>query len=485
MNYLCIDVGTTGIKCGVFSEQGEMLYYCYIEQGFKEIDGESYVNIDGITFIIENWLNSIGSRYEIASVSVSGIGESFVILDKNDKILFYPMLYTDTRGKTQAQKIENSVGASEYFKITGVMPHYMYSLSKILYIKENYPEIYEKADKIMLVGDYICYILTGKRFIDFSLAARTGAFDIKKQCFSDRILDKFGIDAALFSLPARAGTIVGDLKKEFGLNGAKLVLGAHDQVCACIGAGVISAGNASDGMGTVECITAIFDKIPTDCKMGYQGYPVVPFPIDGLFCTYLLNFSCGSTVNWFKDNIMHGFSDNEKDFFSYMENKQSGEPSKVIVLPYFGGACTPYSDANAKGMILNLTTATKDYEIYSALTEGLAFEMKFNTETVNEYGIRIKSLVASGGCSKSDKWMQKKADIQGVPVKILYSSEGGLIGLAMLSAVALKKCKNIEEAKEVFVRYKKEFLPDTQKSACYNSKYEKYKNLYKKLKEFM
>lgn len=485
MNYLCVDVGTTGIKCGVFSAKGDLLCSYYAEQGFKEIGGENYVNIDGITFIIKNWLKSIGSKFEIASVCVSSIGESFVVLNKNDEILFYPMLYTDTRGKTQAQKIGNSFGASEYFKITGVMPHYMYSFSKILFIKENYPEIYEKSDKIMLVGDYIGYLLTGKRVIDYSLAARTGAFDINKQCFSNRILDKFGINANLFSLPKRAGTIVGDVKEEFGLNGAKLVLGSHDQVCACIGAGVISAGNASNGMGTVECITAIFDKIPTDCQMGYQGYTIVPFPIDGLFCSYLINFSCGSTINWFKDNIMHGFSDNETDFFTYMENKMSNEPSEVIVLPYFGGACTPYSDGNAKGTILNLTTATKDSEIYSAITEGLAFEMKFNTETVNKYGIRIKSLVASGGCSKSYKWMQKKADIQGVPVRILYSSEGGLLGLAMLSAVALKKCKNLEEAKAVFVRYKKEFLPNAQKSAYYKSKYEKYKNLYTKLKEFM
>ena len=480
MNYLSIDVGTTGCKCQLFSESGEILKYLFTEYDFKVIQGENYIDVVAIESHLRRMVKEISAEHEISSVCISSLGEAFVLLDKDDEILFYPMLYTDQRGVIEAEQIKAAVGEEKAFKITGVIPHSMYSLSKLLYIKNNYPEIYAKADKVMLVSDYIGYLLTGKRVIDYALASRTGALDVEKKEFSREVLDAVGISAELFSTPMCAGSIVGKIKDEWGID-ATLVLGSHDQVCAALGAGILQAGEAVDGMGTVECITTLFDKKSDDVALGRHGYCCVPYAIDGIYCTYILNFSCGSTVNWLRKKIMHGYSGAEADFFAYIEKNMSDKPTGILTLPYFGGASTPYQDSDAKGVIINLTTETSDSDLYRSIMEGMAMEMRFNAEVVKPYGIEIKKLVATGGGANSKKWVAIKSDIQNLPIKLLRSSEGGLCGCAMLQATAMGTAENLYAARDVFVQYADEFLPEHYDE--YTEQYEKYKKIYKLIKE--
>ena len=480
MNYLSIDVGTTGCKCQLFSEKGEILKYLFTEYDFKVIDGMNYVDVVEIESHLRQMIKEISSECEISSVCISSLGEAFVLLDENDEILFYPMLYTDPRGEAEAEMVKKIVGEEKAFKITGVIPHSMYSLPKLLYIKNNYPEIFAKAKKAMLVCDYIGYLLTGKRVIDYALASRTGAFDVEKKDFSREVLGAVGIDPELFSTPMCAGTIVGKVKNEWGID-AMLVLGSHDQVCAALGAGVLQGGDAVDGMGTVECITTLFDKNTTDVTLGRYGYCCVPYAIDGLYCTYIVNFSCGSTVNWLRKRIMHNYTGDENNFFTYIEKNMTDKPTGILVLPYFGGASTPYQDNDAKGAIINLTTETSDSDLYRAVMEGTAMEMRFNAEVVKPYGIEIKKLVATGGGANSKKWVGIKADIQNLPIKVFRSSEGGLCGCAMLQATAMGQAKSLYDARDIFVQYTDEFLPENHDG--YAEQYDKYKKIYKIVKE--
>lgn len=483
MNYLSIDIGTTRCKCQLFDSDGNILEYLYQDYGFKQIEGENYVDINAVWDCVQSMIFKIAKKWQINSVCISSLGESFVLLDENDRVLFYPMLYTDRRGEDEANEIVRVIGEEKAFLITGVLPHSMYSLSKLLYIKNNYPNLFSKAKKVMLVCDYIGYKLSGERVIDYGLASRTGAFDVEKLQFSSQMLNTFGISEKLFSTPKKAGSVVGEIQLPF-LKGAKLILGSHDQICASIGAGILQTGDAVDGMGTVECITTLFDKKPTNVQMGKQGYPCVPYPVDGLYCTYILNFSCGSTVSWLKNKIMHDYAGEEKDFFTYIEKDMKEEPTNLLALPYFGGASTPYQDLTAKGAFIGVTTQTSDAQLYQALMEGTAMEMRLNTETLSDYSVKVKNLVATGGGANSYKWLQIKSNIQNVPIKTLRSSEGGLCGCAMLQAVAMNDCKDLFKAREKFVKYKKEFIPNGKVHNTYESQYGKYKKLYKTLKEF-
>lgn len=488
MNFLCIDVGTTGCKCQLFSHDGSILEYVFKEYDLKRIDGCNYVDVDGIWEHTFNMIRQVAKNYTVDSISISSFGESFVLLDKDDNVLCYPMLYTDPRGEDEAFEMIRCFGEEKCYQITGVIPHSMYSISKILWMKKHYPRLYEKADKVMLICDYLGYLLTGQRVIDYSLAARTGAFDVKKLQFSKEILNALDVDERLFSTAKRVGSIVGnilpEIKKALHIqNEPKLILGSHDQICTALGAGVLSVGDAVDGLGTVECITALFDGKEADVEMGRQGYPCVPYAIDGLYCTYILNYSSGSIINWMRKKIMHGYKGEENSFFEYIEKNITSAPSGILSLPYFSGAATPYQDSSAKGAIVNLTTETTDFMMYQSLLEGTAMEMRLNAEVVGRYALNIKNAVVTGGGANSDKWLQIKANIQNIPLKTLRSSEGGLCGLAMLSAVAMGTAETLVHAREIFVQYDEEYIPDAAAHQAYATQYEKYKKLYKTIKE--
>ncbi len=485
MNFLSIDIGTTGCKCQLFDEKGEILKYVFKEYDLKKLDGETYVDVEKIVENLKALIKEVTNEFLVNSIAISTIGESFVLLDEKDNILFLPMLYTDPRGEKEAKEFKKLVGSERIFEISGTMPQSLFSIYKLLWIKNN-TDVFEKAKKIMLMCDYLGYILTGKAVIDYSLASRTGVFDVEKKVFSKELLKKADISPEMFSTPALAGTVVGELlpeiKKELNIsNDCKLVLGSHDQICTSLGAGVLSKGDAVDGLGTVECITTLFDTKTSDVKMGEMGYPLVPYAIDGMYCTYMLNYSCGSLVNWIRKTIMHNYKGEEENFFSYIEKDMKKDPTGILLLPYFGGASTPYQNINAKGAIVGLRTENSDSDLYKSAFEGTAMEMRVNQDAVKPFGIEIKELTATGGGANSEKWLQIKSDIQNVPIKSLRSGEGGLCGCAMLQAVALNVCKDLFEARDIFVQYKNSFVPENH--GAYEEQYEKYKKLYFVVKE--
>lgn len=488
MYFAGLDVGTTCCKCQLIDTQGNIVAYQLKEYDFKRIDGQNYIDIDVIWQNIKSMLTAVSIEGDIKTITVSSLGESFVALDKHDNILFYPMLYTDNRGEEQSQFIKENFSVQRLFEITGTTPSSMYSLYKLLWLKNNYPQIFSKIDKILLIGDFINYKLSGNRVIDYSLASRTGLFDISKKVFSDELLKELGLSANSFSKPVLAGTIIGKvlpkIADELKINSDCIVVaGAHDQVCSAIGAGVTTAGMCVDGMGTVECITAVTNKHIKNLQMGLEGYTCTPYAAEGCYCSYLFNYTCGALVNWFKKTLLQGFVPDDENFFSYHESRMSSEPTGLICLPYFSGAATPYQDINAKGAIINLQISTTPSDIYKAIMEGTSYEMRLNLENMQKYGMSIKNLIATGGGSNSNKWLQIKADILGVNVLPLINSEAGICGSAMLGAVAVGYFKNLDEAKETFVKYKEVIKPNPIMMAKYDKIFNKYKKTYQLIKE--
>lgn len=489
MNFLSLDVGTTCCKCQLFSEHGEILAYKSEEYALLEKNGEKYVDIEGVFARVKEMMRFAAEKGGFSSVCISSFGESFVLLDKNDDILFLPMLYTDPRGEEEAKEILASFGAEELYARVGVLPQSMFSLSKLLWIKKHAAERYARADKVLLICDYLGYLLTGERVIDYGLATRTGAFNVTDLCFDKKVLGAFDVPVSFFSKPMPTGSVVGkvrgELLSECGISQeVTLVLGSHDQICSALGAGAVSAGDAVDGLGTVECITPVFERIDADVQMGLQGYPLVPYAVKGLYCTYMFNYSSGLLVNWFKNRILHGYQGEKDNFFSYIESNMKNEPTGILTLPYFAGAATPYQNIGAKGAMLNLSVSASDADVYKSILEGTAMEMRLNAETVKRYGIDIRGAVATGGGANSRKWLQLKADIQNIPYKTLRSSEGGLCGCAMLQAVAMGAAGDLAQAAKIFVRYADGFVPDKEVHAAYHGQYRKYEKLYQTVKEF-
>lgn len=488
MYFAGLDVGTTCCKCQLIDERGNIVAYHLKEYELKKINGQNYIDIDVVWQNIKSMLKHITKVGDIKSIAVASLGESFVALDRQDNILFYPMLYTDSRGEEESQFVKSNFSTKKLFEITGTTPSSMYSIYKMLWIKKHHPEIFAKIDKILLVGDYINYKLSGHRVIDYSLASRTGAFDIAQKRFSSEVLTELGLPLEVFSKPVLAGKVIGNIlptiADELNINNDCIVVtGAHDQVCSAIGAGVTEAGMCVDGMGTVECITVVGNKHERNFQMGLEGYTCTPYAVGGCYCSYLLNYTCGALVNWFRKILLQGFVEDGENFFSYHESRMSLEPTGLICLPYFSGAATPFQDINAKGAIINLQISTTPSDIYKSIMEGTSYEMRLNLENMQKYGMSIKSLIATGGGSNSRKWLQIKADILGVEVYPLLNSEAGVCGSAMLGAVAVGQFDDLDKAKKVFVKYGEVVKPNPLMTEKYNKYYQRYKKTYKLIKE--
>lgn len=485
MKYLGLDIGTTRMKCGIYDDSGKLKYTSSIDYGHKSRGAEFFIDIESIKDSALKLLNEAYKSCPYDSISVSSLGESFVVLGENDQVLFLPMLYTDGRGKEQAEEMSNY--KEKFFDIAGVYPQGLYSAFKLMWIKENKPEIYGKAKKVLLVNEYITYTLTGVRAIDYSSASRTALFNVREKKFSSELIKLCGLNEELFSPTIACGKVIGDvkpeIKKAWGAETVKVVSGGHDQVCATVGSSAVNAGDCSDGMGTVECMTTVYNEPSYDQTMGSCGYPNVAFAVDGLYCTYLLNYSCGSLNRWWIESVYDIEDVKSGKAFTEIEKEFTESPTGILVLPYFAGASTPYQNIDAKGGILNLTLNDSISRVYQGILEGLCYEMRLNLEKVKKYGIRPKRIVATGGGSSSSKWLQMKADILKVPVYPLINKEAGICGAAILGCSALTG-KSIQEVSKKFVKCGKPFRPRKEISKLYDTEYKKYRTLYKDLKKY-
>lgn len=484
MRFAGLDVGTTRMKCGVYGEDGKLVYSAGTDYGVQRWGEESYLDLGAMFGCARSLLGRAYAAAPFDGIAISSLGESFALLDERDGIVCPPMLYTDTRGEAEAEAC--APFAEKLFSVSGVSPQGMYSVYKLLWLLGHRKEECARAKKLMLVADYLGYMLTGERGADYASASRTGVFDIRNKVFSEELCALLGVDVSLFSPALPSGGIVGKVKKEIASEwGAKeivLVAGGHDQVCAAIGAGALGAGECVDGMGTVECLTAVYDEPSDDPRMGDGGYPNVPFA-GGKFCTYLFTFACGSLVRWWIDAVC---PEKQRDgsAFSYLEQGFPQEPTGLLVLPYFAGAATPFRDLGARGAILNLRLSDTPSVVYKGILEGLSMEMRLNLETTRAFGIEPKRLFASGGGAASEKWLQIKADVTGLPVYPPASKETGVCGAAMLSASALLG----EELSSVASRFAgtgEPVFPDPARKARYDELYADYRTLYRTLRPMM
>ena len=197
MRFLGLDIGTTRMKCGVYDESGALLYADGCDYGVRQWGKESYLDAEAVWECAKALLGKAYGNFAFDSVTISSLGESFALLGKGDELLFPPMLYTDSRGEEEANAFKEY--AEKIFRISGVCPQGMYAVYKLLWIKAHRPDVYRIAEKLMLVGDFVGYQLTGTRGSDYASAARTGVFDIREKKFSKELCSLFGVDEKLFS----------------------------------------------------------------------------------------------------------------------------------------------------------------------------------------------------------------------------------------------------------------------------------------------
>ncbi len=490
-----LDIGTGGCKCTIFNADGKISTYSYIEyspertpEGYVELNPELVWNS---VFHVIKKAAAQHSGDIVEALCITSFGEAGVFLDKEGRNLRNSLLYTDFRGETQCSQFIEKLGRDEILKRSGHTPHPMFSFSKIMWVKENEPEIYKKAEVFLQYSDYILYKLSGSKYIDWSLASRTGLFNVIEKKFDEVLLDAADIDAGLFPTSVQPGTAVAEMNPriayELGLKkNVKLILGGQDQICAALGAGVIKTGMAVNGIGTVDCITPLFDNPVINSKMADAGFSCIPYMIPGHYVTYAFNYSGGALLRWYKEKfgqaVIEKIGKTESGIYSSLENLAPKEPTGLLVLPHFQGAATPYMDIDAVGAIIGLTSDTDAFSLYRGIMEGIAYEAKVNIDALSEAGVNIDKITVCGGGSRSPMWVQIRADIFDIPVDVLEFEEAGTLGAAILAGAACGVYKDLEDGVNSLVRIKKTYYPNKKNRDIYKEQYNKYKKIYESVR---
>lgn len=495
MCILGLDIGTSGCKASLVSEKGKILSQAYREYsllserpGWRELDPEKVWQ--AVQAVMAESLHKSGGL-PVMAIGVSSFGEAVVALDASGAVLGNSMIYIDSRGEAEAEFLRREIGDAKVLAITGTYIQSMYSLCKIMWLKENRPDIYKQTWKFLLFADYILFRLGAAPATDYSLAARTMAFDISKKQWSQEILDCAGIEPKKFAVPVQSGTPVGKISpicaKSLGLGeDVVLVAGGHDQACAALGAGAIRPGLAVDGLGTVECITPVFKLPILTSEMAANHFASVPHVIAGHYVTYAFTFTCGSILKWYRDNLGAQFRQQAEktgvNAYELMVARANPHPSPVMVLPHFAGAATPYMDTKAQGAIFGLTINTQPQDIIKGILEGITFEIMLNVEKLEAAGVIIDELMAVGGLARSAAFLQLKADMMGKRVATLQEPEAGTVGVAVLAGTAGGLFADIDTAVTRLVRKKNVFYPDRELNEIYREKFQAYKKLYPAVK---
>ena len=494
-----LDIGTTGCKCTVFDETGKELGKAYRDYPVTRGLSGHEIDVRALRLAVVEVIREMSGQHpDIGGIGVTSFGETFVMTDEEGEPLLPSMLYTDPRGKEECAELTKTLGEMHIARITGLRPHEMYGISKMMWVRKNRPEIFEKTAYIFQMEDYIVFLLSGKRVIDYSLATRSMAFDIHTLQYSEEILNEAGIGKELLSVPvpsgSKAGTVTEEASGKCGLPTSCLVVAvSQDQVAAAVGAGAFNGKVGVDGAGTVECLTPVYDEIPEIQPM-YDGYfSVVPYVVPGKYVAYAFSYTGGALIQWCVETLAKkekeeatalGISVNELLEQRYRE-KRGDEPSGLLVLPHFAGAATPYMDTGSRGVIIGLTADTEVSEIYRACMEGVAYEMLVNYRAVKKSGVHFDKLNATGGGAKSKEWMQMKADILNVPITALQTVDAGTVGSAMLTGIAAGIFRDLQDAASHMVEETITYVPDPSMHEKYMDVFGRYEKVYKAVRPLM
>lgn len=495
MAVIGLDMGSTGCKASVFTPDGTLIDSVYREYPKRaELGERMFFAEDLFSAAMEVLSGACAKHPDVTALGVTSFGESFACLDQNDRVLFPSFLYTDPHGGEEAEFLAGKIGRETLTAAVGIAPHSMFSLPKLLYLKRQNETAFSGVRRILLMQDFLVYRLTGEAMIEEALASRTMGYDVGAHTWYRPVWEAAGIDPAMLSRPVPAGTVAGKLRpalaKEWNLpREMTVVVAAQDQIAAALGAGVLHAGEAVDGCGTVECVTPVFRWGEEPFPLCREGFPLVPFPgRERLHATYALSYSHGSALKWFRDRFGGQFCEAAakagENVYAYLDARIPTEPTKILVMPHFGGAATPYMDPHSRAAVLGLTLESTAFDLYRAIMEGCAMEMRISLERLSAAGIPVRQLVATGGGAQK-AWLQIKADVFGLPMTRLTATDGGCAGTAMLAAVGGGLYQNPEAAAEAFVRRGETYEPDPERQKIYEEQFAHYREIYSAVRHLM
>jgi xylulokinase len=498
MSYLLgIDIGTSGTKTVLFDEAGQAIasslkeYPMYQPSvGWAEQDPEDWwvATCTSIREVIEK---SNVKPEEIKGVGLSGQMHGAVLLDADHKVLRRAIIWCDQRSAAECEQITGLIGKERLVEITANPALTGFTAAKVMWVKNNEPQIFEKVRKILLPKDYIRFRLTGEFATEVTDASGMQFMDVPGRNWSGEVISRLGIDMSMLGKMYESQEITGEVTREAmkitGLmQGTPVVGGAGDQAAGAVGNGIVKPGVISSTIGTSGVVFAYSDKVSIDARGRVHTFC---HAIPGTWHIMGVTQGAGLSLKWFRDN----FCIEEKRVAElmgidpYMLMDKEAEKIKpgcdgLIYLPYIMGERTPHLDPDAKGVFFGLSAGHEKPHMIRAIMEGVVFSLRDCLEIIKEMDIDIAEIRASGGGGKSKLWRQMQADVFGTDIATTNSSEGPALGAALLAGVGAGIYSSVQEACDRAVRVMSRQKPDHVLHGVYSKYYQVYGRLYSSLK---
>ncbi len=428
------------------------------------------------------------SPEEIIAVGLAGQMHTAVFLDQNLEPLRPAITWADNRASPQAKKIEEIIGVNNLLNITYNRSLPGFTAPKVLWLKENEPEVFDKLHKVVLPKDYIRYRLTDNLAGEKAGASATLLFDLEKETWSNQLLEVVGLKSKnlppLLESTSVAGELTAEAAKQLGLSsGTKIIAGAGDQQAGALGIGAVKSGIAVSTIGTGGQFFTTADEL---IKPGMGRVHVFRQCLPGKWHVMGAMQAAGLALRWFKENVIESFTGSNIGYKELDRVAAQAPPGSdgLLFLPYLTGERSPHMDPNARGSFVGLNLDHEMAHFLRSIMEGVTFGMRDSLEILKELGLPIEEIRCSGGGATSSLWRHIQADIYDSPVVKTTVEESTALGAAILAGIGADILAPApEELTEFFPDSNEEILPKSANSEIYEDLYETYKSLYPSLKK--
>lgn len=493
-----IDIGTSACKAAIFDREGNVKAAKSQEYPvYYPMPGQAEQNPEDWWWAACSTIKEMLSETGISPSAVRGIGVdgqswAAVAVDKRGKVLCRTPIWMDTRAGDICKRLCRKLEKEAIFRLSGNSLQPSYTTAKILWYRENSPDIYKKIDKILQSNSYIVYRLTGIVTQDKSQGYGMHCFDKKTESW-DREMCRLleipeGFLPPVYDCAEVVGRISAKASAECGLSaGTPVVAGGLDAACGALGAGVIHAGETQEQGGQAGGMSICMDRPLADERLILSSH-VVP----GLWLLQGGTSGGGGVMRWFERE----FGDFEREeaertgtsslmLLNEIAEKTVPGSDALVFLPYMSGERSPIWDACAKGVYYGLDFRKTKGHMVRAAMEGVAFSLRHNLETAQAAGAKADILRAMGGAANSLLWTQIKADVTQKTVIVPDTDHATTLGAALLAGIGTGVYESFEEAVKLTVQIKRRHEPNRGNKEVYDRNYQIYRELYENLKGLM
>ena len=498
--FMGIDAGTSGIKAVVIDDAGTILGVGYHEcdlitpkPGWVEQDPRDWWS--ACCHAAAEAAKKSGRGMDIAAIGFSGQMQGCTLMDKDMEPVGNCMIWLDQRAAAEADQINADLDTREMLAITASYCLPSYWVPKLLWLKKNKPQDFEKIHTVLFTKDYLRYQMTGEAATEVSDASLTFLLDMNTRTWSDRMFQLTGLPRSM--VPERvlesqdvAGYLRADVAAQWGMRaGIPVVAGGGDQTAGGVGSGVVAPGVIAATIGTSGVVFGCCDTpfVDPQRRAMYSICHSVPGAYSFLGCT----LGAGGSFKWMRDTL---FADKKealaregRDVYDYMTGLAAAAPvgsEGLCFLPYLGGESTPHVDPDARGVFFGLSYRHGLGAMCRSVMEGVTFSLRDTIEILRDSnGLTVSQVRAMGGGAKSALWRQIQADVYNASVVTMNMEEGPAAGAAMMAATGSGYFASIQESCQAILKVQSVTEPIAANAAMYNDYYQTYRALYADLRE--